>query len=159
MVERHERDVISDEMWAVIEPLLPRSRGAGRPWSDHRLTVEGVAWRFRTGAPWRDLPERFGKWNTVYKTFDRWAQDGTWAQILTAVQARSEAAGELDWVTAVDSTITRAHQHAAGGEAVGHADGAIHHLRHEADEGEEQQVLEHGAVPGMRRGSNIPWLW
>jgi len=72
----HERDVISDEMWAVIEPLLPRAQGAGRPWSDHRLTVEGVAWRFRTGAPWRDLPERFGRWNTVYKTFDRWASDG-----------------------------------------------------------------------------------
>ena len=109
----HERDVISDEMWAVIEPLLPRAQGAGRPWSDHRLTVEGVAWRFRTGAPWRDLPERFGKWNTVYKTFDRWASDGTWQQILAAVQARSDAAGDLDWVTAVDSTITRVHQHGA----------------------------------------------
>jgi transposase len=109
----HERDVISDEVWAVIEPLLPRSQGAGRPWSDHRLTVEGVAWRFRTGAPWRDLPERFGKWNTVYKTFDRWANDGTWQQVLTAVQARSDAAGDLDWVTAVDSTITRVHQHGA----------------------------------------------
>ena len=105
--------MISDEMWAVIEPLLPRSQGAGRPWSDHRLTVEGVAWRFRTGAPWRDLPERFGKWNTVYKTFDRWARDGTWHQILTAVQARRDAAGDLDWVTAVDSTITRVHQHGA----------------------------------------------
>jgi transposase len=111
--ERHERDVISDEMWAVIEPLLPRSQGAGRPWSAHRLTVEGVAWRFRTGAPWRDLPERFGKWNTVYKTFDRWASDGTWQRILTAVQARSDAAGDLDWVAAVDSTITRVHQHGA----------------------------------------------
>lgn len=100
-------------MWAVIEPLLPRSQGAGRPWGDHRLTVEGVAWRFRTGAPWRDLPQRFGKWNTVYKTFDRWARDGTWHQILTEVQARSDAAGDLDWVTAVDSTITRVHQHGA----------------------------------------------
>jgi transposase len=108
-----ERTVISDEAWAVIEPLLPRAVGRSRPWLDHRMVIEGVAWRFRTGAPWRDLPPQFGPWNTVFKRFDRWAKDGTWAAILTAVQARAEELGELDWVVSIDSTITRVHQHGA----------------------------------------------
>lgn len=105
--------MISDEVWAVIEPLLPKTVGRSRPWLDHRIVLEGVAWRFRTGSPWRDLPERFGRWNTVFKRFDRWAKDGTWQQVLTAVQARSEAFGEVDWVVSIDSTITRVHQHGA----------------------------------------------
>ena len=109
----HERDVISDEAWAVIAPLLPRVAGRSRPWADHRMVVEGVAWRFRTGSPWRDLPERFGAWNTVFKRFDRWAKDGTWDRVLTAVQARSDQLGRLDWVVSIDSTITRVHQHGA----------------------------------------------
>ena len=77
------------------------------------MVIEGIVWRFRTGAPWRDVPERFGPWNTVYKRFDRWAKDGTWDQLLVAMQARSDAFGTLDWVTAIDSTITRVHQHGA----------------------------------------------
>jgi transposase len=109
----HERDVVSDEAWAVIEPLLPRATGRSRPWIDHRRVVEGVVWRFRTGSPWRDLPERFGAWNTVFKRFDRWAKDGTWDRILTAVQARSDQLGRLDWVVSIDSSITRVHQHGA----------------------------------------------
>ena len=111
--EPHDRDVVSDAAWAVIEPLLPPQRGNGRPWLDHRMVIEGVAWRFRTGAPWRDLPAQFGPWNTVFKRFDRWAKDGTWAAILTAVQARADELGELDWVASIDSTITRVHQHGA----------------------------------------------
>ncbi len=107
------RREISDEAWAVLEPLLPKTSGRSRPWLDHRTVVEGVVWRFRTGAPWRDVPERFGPWNTVYKRFDRWAKDGTWDRLLSAVQVRSDAAGLLDWVTAIDSTITRVHQHGA----------------------------------------------
>lgn len=97
----------------MIEPLLPVSNGAGRPWLDHRRVVEGIAWRFRTGAPWRDLPERFGKWNSIYNRFDRWARDGTWDRVLAAIQARADATEELEWVTAIDSTITRVHQHGA----------------------------------------------
>jgi len=77
------------------------------------MVVEGIAWRFRTGSPWRDLPERFGPWNTVFKRFDRWAKDGTWQNILTAVQSRSDQLGRLDWVVSIDSTITRVHQHGA----------------------------------------------
>ena len=77
------------------------------------MVVEGIVWRFRTGAPWRDLPERFGPWNTVFKRFDRWARDGTWQRILTSVQARSDQLGKLDWVVSIDSRITRVHQHGA----------------------------------------------
>ena len=76
------RREISDEVWAVLEPLMPVPDGRSRPWSDHRLTVEGMAWKYRTGAPWRDVPERFGKWNTIYKRFTRWAEDGSVAKIV-----------------------------------------------------------------------------
>lgn len=107
------RREISDEVWAVLEPLMPAASGRSRPWTDHRLAVEGMVWKYRTGAPWRDVPERFGKWNSIYKRFTRWAADGTWARLLGVVQRRSDAAGSLDWVVSIDSTITRVHQHGA----------------------------------------------
>lgn len=107
------RDVISDATWELIEPLFPGAKGRGRPPVDRRLVVEAVCWRFRTGSPWRDLPERFGSWNTVYKNFDRWAAAGVWPRVLERVQAMAAAAGELDWVASIDSTIVRVHQHAA----------------------------------------------
>ncbi len=70
-------------------------------------------WRFRTGAPWRDLPERFGNWNTIYRNFDRWAKDGLWARVLEHVQGVVERNGDIDWVASIDSTIARVHQHGA----------------------------------------------
>lgn len=97
----------------MIEPLLPPMQGRGRPWSDHRLAVEGMVWKYRTGSPWRDVPARFGRWNSIYKRFIRWSADGTWAAVLTEVQKQSDAAGQLDWVVSIDSTITRVHQHGA----------------------------------------------
>ena len=107
------RDVISDEAWAVIGPLFPPAKATGRPPADRRQLVEAVAWRYRTGAPWRDLPDRFGNWNTVYKNFDRWAKAGVWARVLERVQSLAHASGELDWVASIDSTIVRVHQHGA----------------------------------------------
>ncbi|MCB2176361.1 MAG: transposase [Actinomycetales bacterium] len=89
----------------VLEPLLPAVKTRGRPWTDHRLAVEAMVWKYRTGAPWRDVPERFGKWNSIYKRFDRWAGDGTWDRLLAAVQTLADADGEMDWVV---STATRA---------------------------------------------------
>ncbi|MFG1813315.1 IS5 family transposase [Kribbella sp. NPDC049174] len=74
------RDVVSDKAWAVIGPLFPAPKATGRPPVDRRTVVEATAWRFRTGAPWRDLPERFGNWNTIYKNFDRWSKTGVWAR-------------------------------------------------------------------------------
>ena len=100
-------------MWAVLELLLPAVKTKGRPWTDHRLAVEGMVWKYRTGAPWRDVPERFGKWNSIYKRFDRWAGDGTWDRLLAAVHRQSDAVGQLDWVVSIDSTIARVHQHGA----------------------------------------------
>ena len=100
-------------MWAVMEPLMPTVTGRSRPWTDHRPAVEGMAWKYRTGAPWRDVPERFGKWNSIYKRFNRWAVDGTWEKLLAEVQKQADAVGKIDWVVSIDSTIARVHQHGA----------------------------------------------
>lgn len=107
------RDVISDEVWAVIGPLFPKVKRTGRPPVDRRSVVEATAWRFRTGAPWRDVPERFGNWNTIYKNFNRWAEQGVWARVLEKTQALAQQSGDLDWVASIDSTIVRVHQHGA----------------------------------------------
>jgi transposase len=105
---------LSDEVWQRIEPLLPSSHGVrGRPFRDHRQVVEGIVFRYRTGVPWRDLPDRFGPWQTVWKRHHRFATDGTWDRLLAAVQADAHADGEIDWNVSVDSTIARAHQHSA----------------------------------------------
>jgi len=109
---RRERE-LSDEVWARIEPLLPPSKGAmGRPMRDHRVLVEATIWRYRTGSAWRDLPVEFGPWQTAWKRHARFARDGVWDQVLTVLLSQADAAGSLDWQTSVDSTITRAHQHA-----------------------------------------------
>lgn len=76
--------------------------------------IDGVLFRARTGVPWRDLPERFGAWETVYKRHRRWSADGTWERLLTQIQAAQDAEGSIDWDVSVDSTTARAHQHAAG---------------------------------------------
>jgi transposase len=108
-------EVLSDAAWERIEPHLPSSQGLrGGRWRDHRQVIEAVAWRFRTGSPWRDLPEEFGPWQTAWKRHNRWTEDGTWAGLVGALQAQGDLAGELDWVSSIDSTVVRAHQHAAG---------------------------------------------
>jgi transposase len=97
----------------VLEPLLPAVKTAGRSWTEHRATIEGIVWKYRTGAPWRDLPDRFGKWSSIYKRFNRWATDGTWEKLLGEVHKRADAVGDPDWVVSIDSTIARVHQHGA----------------------------------------------
>ena len=82
------------------------------------MVFEGIVWRYRTGSPWRDVPEWFGPWQTLWKRHNRWTGDGTWDRLLTELSADADAAGELDWVVAVDSSINRAHQHAAGAAPV-----------------------------------------
>ena len=101
--------------WVVLEPLLPVGKKPGRPpkWTKRQL-IDGIRWRARTGAPWRDVPGRYGKWETVYGLFRRWQRDGTWARIVTGLQVRADANGLITWDVSVDSTICRAHQHAAG---------------------------------------------
>lgn len=103
-----------DAEWERLRPFLPVSnRRCGR-WRDHRQVIDGILHRVRTGVQWRDLPERFGPWKTVYERHRLWSADGTWERLLQQVQAQAEAVGEIDWDVSVDSTIVRAHQHAAG---------------------------------------------
>lgn len=106
--------VLSDEMWARIEPLLPPVKGPmGPPFRPHRPVVEGAIYRLRAGVPWRDLPAEFGSWQTVHRRHQTWSQDGTWDRVLAELQAQAEAAGEIDWRVSVDSTVARVHQHGA----------------------------------------------
>lgn len=108
------RGDLTNAEWERLEPLLPSGGMRGGRWNDHRLVINGVLYRARTGLPWRDLPERFGSWVTVYKRHRRWSADGTWERLLAAVQAAEDAAGRVDWEVSVDSTTIRAHHHAAG---------------------------------------------
>jgi len=112
-MNRHE---LSDEQWARLAPLLPPARPVtGRPNKDHRTIVNAILWRLTTGVPWRDLPERYGPWQTAYSRFRRWQQAGVWERVLAALQAEADAAGALDWsLHFLDGTTIRAHQHAAG---------------------------------------------
>lgn len=103
------RYAISDRDFARIEPLLPGQSGKpGRNATNNRLFIDAVLWIARTGAPWRDLPGRFGKANTAYKRFRRWGKKGVWQQVHHALQDP-----DLEWLL-IDSSVIRAHQHAAG---------------------------------------------
>jgi transposase len=106
---------LTDAQWAVLEPLLPQGKKPGRPpkWSKRQL-IDGIRWRVRVGAPWRDVPDCYGPWQTVYGLFRRWQRAGVWQRIVTGLQTRADAAGLITWDVSVDSTIARAHQHAAG---------------------------------------------
>ena len=107
-------EVLTDEMWAQIEPLLPPLKGAmGRPRAPYRPLVEGAIYRLRTGVAWRDLPREFGPWQTVWKRQYEFCNDGTWDKVLTALQVAADARGEIDWRVSVDSTIARVHQQGA----------------------------------------------
>ena len=102
------RGDLTNEQWARLEPLLPRGKKAGRPpkWTKRQL-INGIRWRTRTGAPWRDVPARYGPWQTVYGRFRRWQRDGTWQRTLTRLQAQADAKGLITWDVSV-----RRHQHA-----------------------------------------------
>ena len=106
---------LTDAQWAVLEPLLPRGKKPGRRRKyPLRQLIDGIRWRVRAGAPWRDVPGRYGPWQSVYGLFRRWQREGTWRRVVTALQARADAAGLITWDVSVDSTVARAHQHAAG---------------------------------------------
>ncbi len=116
---------------------MPQGIKPGRPsvWTRRQL-IDGIRWRTRTGAPWRDVPERYGPWDRVYDLFRRWQRDGTWARIVTHLQAEADAKGLITWDVNVDSTVCRAHQHAAGATKGGSAKGAARRLAVEpADHG------------------------
>ncbi len=109
------RGDITDQQWQRFAPLLPKRKTTGRPPSDDRRNVHGIRWILRTGAPWRDWPERYGGWQTVASRFDRWQQVGVWDNLFAAVQRQADGLGQLNWqVHYVDSSVIRAQQHAAG---------------------------------------------
>ena len=110
--DRHD---LTDEEWARLEPLLPdRTPRRGGRWTDHQALINGVLWRTRTGSPWRDLPDCYGHWKTVYNRHRRWSADRTWDQILAGLRRGCDQDENKEWALGVDSTVTRAHQHAAG---------------------------------------------
>ncbi|MFJ8449049.1 IS5 family transposase [[Kitasatospora] papulosa] len=110
-------------MWDRIEPLMPADPVRGRRWANHRRTLEAIAWKYRTNSPWRDLPNELGPFQTAHKRLIRWALDGTWEMILTALLAAADADDDIDWTVSLDSTVIRAHQHAAGARKRGRPSG------------------------------------
>jgi transposase len=112
----HRRGDLTNHQWQRLQPLLPDQKPAvGRPSLDHRTVFNGVLWILKTGAPWRDLPERYGKWETVSGRFYHWRKTGLWQRILVTLQQQADAQGQLNWeIHHVDGSVIRAHQHAAG---------------------------------------------
>jgi transposase len=112
------RGELTDTAWSRIEPLLPRPRQRGGRWRDHRQVINAILWKLRTGAPWRDLPDRYGPWKTAHERLRKWTADGTWEHILREVAVKDDSI-PVEWVLSIDSSIVRAHQHAAGARKKG----------------------------------------
>lgn len=111
-MRRHE---LTDAEWERLKGFFPANGGRGRPWNEHRSVLNGLFWRLRTGAPWRDIPERYGPWQTIYDRFNRYRREGTWDRILEALQIRLDAQGLIDWdLWCVDGSSIRASRAAAG---------------------------------------------
>ena len=108
------RGELTETAWAAMAPLLPRLGRRGGQWREHRQVINGILWKLRTGAPWRDVPERYGAWQTCAQRLYRWRRDGTWDRLLAHVQTRSDAVGEVVWEVRLDSSTVRAHQQASG---------------------------------------------
>ena len=105
---------VTDEQWELLKGLLPKQARGGR-WLNHRTMLNGMLWILRSGAPWRDLPERYGKWQSVNHRFNRWRRDGTFDRVLKALQIRLDQQGKIDWdLWLVDGTNIRASRAAAG---------------------------------------------
>lgn len=111
-MHRHE---LSEVQWERIKDLLPSRKRRGRPPSDARQMLNGMMWIVRTGAPWRDLLEGFGPWQTVYKRFNRWSRIGVWDRVLGRLQSDADAQGKIDWeLFCIDGSVVRASRAAAG---------------------------------------------
>ncbi len=113
---------LTDEQWEKLQPLLPSQKAwTGKPASDHRRIIDGILWLHRTGAPWRDIPKRYGNHRTISSLFYRWPTAGIWQQIWSSFMQQADTVGKIDWeVHFVDGTVVRAHQHAAGAKGGTH---------------------------------------
>ncbi|HET8630439.1 MAG TPA: IS5 family transposase [Thermomicrobiales bacterium] len=149
---------------------MPLNGRRGGQWRGHRQVIDGILWRLRVGAPWRDVPGRYGPWQTCYDRFARWRRDGTWDRLLALAQSAADAAGELDWTICVDGTVVRADQHAARArhrpskadraaqvehppaEALGRSRGGLTTKRHLACDG-RGRLLSVVLTPGRRHES------
>ena len=105
------RHALTDEQWERLQQLLPKQRTGPASTLGDRQFIDAVLYRAKTGVPWRDLPERFGPWKTVYNRFANWAKRGVWAKVFKALQMRIDKTGSI-----VDASVVRAHQDAAGGK-------------------------------------------
>jgi transposase len=114
------RGDLTNKQWEQLEPVLPPQKPhTGRPALDHRVVMNGILWVLRTGAPWRDLPERYGKWTTIYSRFQRWRKQGVWDRILSELQTIRSRNKQIDWeIHLIDGSVVRAHRHAAGAKKV-----------------------------------------
>jgi transposase len=112
VLDRHD---LTDEEWALLEPLLPSQKPQrGGRWADHRTVINGVFWRTRCGLPWRDVPPNYGHWKTVYNRHRRWSADGIWEGLLDVLRRDADRAEGAQWMVGIDAGVVRAHQHAAG---------------------------------------------
>jgi len=119
-VGRHD---LTDKQYALIEPLLPKNGRRGKQWKDHRAILNGIVFRVCTGVAWRDVPERYGPWQTLHRRFTRWARDGTLARVMEALQMRLDEEGLIDWdLWSIDGTNIRASRAAAGAGKKGAAE-------------------------------------
>jgi len=114
-MKRHE---LTDEQWALVDPMVPESTAkTGRPPKDRRLMLNGIFWSLNTGAPWRDLPDRFGPWQTVYGHFSKWRREGVFAKVIETLQVKLDERGLIDWdLWCVDGASVRAARAAAGAD-------------------------------------------
>jgi transposase len=112
MSRRYE---LTDEQYELIADLLPGNGHRGRQWNDHRSTLNGIFWILHSGAQWREMPERYGKWKSVYDRFNRWQKDGTIDRMLQRLQMKLDKDGRIDWdLWCIDGTNVRASRSAAG---------------------------------------------
>ncbi len=115
MIAKRRRHALSDQQWELVAPMLPAKSTDGRPARDPREMLEGMLWIMRTGAPWRDLPERFGPWQTVYHYFNEWRREGVLEYVAERLLLELDVGGLIDWdLWCVDSTAVRASKAAAG---------------------------------------------
>jgi transposase len=118
MTRGHE---LTDGQWERLKPLLAAEKPrTGRPNQEHRMMLNGMLWRAKTGRSWRDLPERYGKWKTVYSRWLRWRDGGVWQRVGEALQQEANQKGNVGWdMHFIDRAIVRAHQQAAGAKKAG----------------------------------------
>src|SRR3954468_19277525 len=133
------RGELTDVAWARIEPLLPATGGRGGQWRDHRQGINGILWQLRTGAPWRDMPERYGPWKTAHERLRLSTHDGTWERIMAEGVTKDDSVGDVEFVITIDSSHVRAHQHAGGARKRGCSEAV-------------EAVAVHGEALGRSRG-------